>query len=139
MYTTAEVATHIGVSKNTLLRWLAEGRLAEVARDWRNWRVWSEADLARARDLRDHLHLTLPTAAPPPPPPPPPTAGEAPKPMPVGEYAADLGRLGQGRAFRGEAARPAAKTAAVTLYADELSGLDSARRFRAARESRHAT
>lgn len=84
---TAEAARLIGVSKSTLLRWIAEGRLRDVARDWRNWRLWSEADVDRARAVRDALH------------------GEAVdaedlkrSEMPV--YADAMSRLAQGRKYR---------------------------------------
>ena len=56
MFTTAEVAERIGVSKNTLLRWISEGRLRDTDRDWRNWRVWSDSDVHRAETVRDQIH-----------------------------------------------------------------------------------
>lgn len=87
VYSTAEVAEHVGVSKNTLLRWISEGRLRDVDRDWRNWRLWREADVARARALRERLHEPERVASP--------SKSEA---MPV--YAAELARLGQGREQR---------------------------------------
>jgi hypothetical protein len=48
MYATAEAAKRIGVSKNTLLRWIAEGLMPDVDRDWRGWRTWSAQDIERA-------------------------------------------------------------------------------------------
>ncbi|MBI5832950.1 MAG: hypothetical protein HZB16_11695 [Armatimonadetes bacterium] len=146
MISTAEAAARIGVSKNTLLRWIAEGRLTDVARDWRNWRVWGEADVARAKALRDQLHLvadasadsaaadgsgtsTEPAQ---------PAVGrrlhQVPyKPVGPGEYAVDLGRLGEGRGFRHDddersASRP---KVVMPLYAAELDSLGDARQFRA--------
>lgn len=52
---TAQVARILGVRKNTLLRWLHEGRLGEprrvrVNRQW--WRVWKKEDIQRAKDLK---------------------------------------------------------------------------------------
>ncbi len=56
-YSTAEVAKAIGVSKKTLLRWLWEGKLAEPKQTVNmgrvDARVWSGADLARARAFRE--------------------------------------------------------------------------------------
>lgn len=56
-YTTAEVARAIGVNKSTLLRWLYVGKLAEpkesVTVGTIENRVWSAADLARARAFRE--------------------------------------------------------------------------------------
>lgn len=89
LYTTAEAAARIGVSKNTLLRWLSDGRLGDVARDWRNWRVWNAADIARAETVRQQLHEVSQK--------PPPSrlkAAEAPL------YAADMSRLAEGREYR---------------------------------------
>ncbi len=87
VYSTAEVAEDVGVSKNTLLRWLSEGRLRDVDRDWRNWRIWRDSDVERARALRDRLHEPERVASP--------SKSEG---MPV--YAAELARLGQGREQR---------------------------------------
>ena len=53
MSSTVEVAREIGVSKNTLLRWIQEGYLSDVQRDWRGWRLWSEEDVARARAVKE--------------------------------------------------------------------------------------
>jgi len=52
MYTTARVAERVGVSKNTLLRWLRDGLLRDVDRDARGWREWSADDVARAKRFR---------------------------------------------------------------------------------------
>lgn len=55
-YSTAEVAKEIEVSKNTLLRWLQTGQLAEPKRQTFGGvesRVWSEADVRRAREFRE--------------------------------------------------------------------------------------
>ncbi len=117
MYTTAEVAEQIGVSKNTLLRWLAEGRLADVPRDWRNWRVWHEADLARARAVRDELHgdgVVLPR-----------------KPMAADDYPRDLSRLAEARLFRPTPV-PAlvAKPRVMERYAADLERLGEGRSYR---------
>ena len=46
-FTTNQAAQRIGVHKATLLDWLAKGLIREPARDRRNWRVWSEAEIDR--------------------------------------------------------------------------------------------
>ena len=56
MYGTVQAAKQIGVSKNTLLRWIGEALIADVGRDWRGWRVWSDADIERARAFRQAYH-----------------------------------------------------------------------------------
>jgi excisionase family DNA binding protein len=48
-YRTDEAARRIGCSKSTLLRWFREGRVADVARDRRGWRVFTEEDIRRIR------------------------------------------------------------------------------------------
>ena len=125
MYTTAEVAERIGVSKNTLLRWIGEGRLPDVERDWRNWRHWSEADLARARAVRGEIH-GAPTAAPAVP-------TEPPKIAEIVSYADDLNRLGQGRQHRlpERSTANTAKADRLPVLAHDLLRLGEGRSHRA--------
>ena len=47
MFSTGEAARQIGISKNTLLRWLDEGLVEDVQRDGRGWRVWRPQDIDR--------------------------------------------------------------------------------------------
>jgi excisionase family DNA binding protein len=57
-YTTAQVAKVIGVSKNTLLKWLYSGVLREPKKaqvGGVRWRVWSSSDIDRARKLKGTL------------------------------------------------------------------------------------
>ncbi len=127
MYTTAEVAERIGVSKNTLLRWIGEGRLADVTRDWRNWRVWSDADLTRARAVRDEIH-GQPAS------PPPVVLAETPaKGTGLVTYAGDLTRLGQGRRHRQfeETIARTPKALGVPVYSSDLLRLGEGRSHRA--------
>jgi site-specific DNA-methyltransferase (cytosine-N4-specific) len=44
-FSTAEVAQRVGVHRDTLLRWLREGRLTEPGRDRNGWRIFTSADL----------------------------------------------------------------------------------------------
>ena len=46
---TAEAAKQAGISKATLLRWLKEGKVPEVARDVRGWRVFTEEEVEKIR------------------------------------------------------------------------------------------
>ena len=56
MLSTVEAAKSIGVSKNTLLRWLGQGLVTDVNRDWRGWRVWNSQDVDRIRAFQQAYH-----------------------------------------------------------------------------------
>lgn len=45
----AEAASHLGVSAITLKRWLLSGRIEDVSRDRKGWRLFKESDLKRIR------------------------------------------------------------------------------------------
>jgi predicted site-specific integrase-resolvase len=45
-YRTAEVCQIVGISRNTLFRWLKEGDVTEVEhRDYRGWRLFTQAQV----------------------------------------------------------------------------------------------
>ena len=45
-YRTSEVCRIVGISRNTLFRWLAEGIVAKVEhRDYRGWRLFTRAQV----------------------------------------------------------------------------------------------
>ena len=45
-YRTAEVCRIVGISRNTLFRWLKEGNVTEVEhRDYRGWRLFTQAQI----------------------------------------------------------------------------------------------
>jgi MerR-like DNA binding protein len=50
-YKSSEVAGLAGVHRLTLLRWIREGRLSDVARDRNGWRVFSEQETAAIIDF----------------------------------------------------------------------------------------
>jgi hypothetical protein len=55
-YSTAEVAKAVEVDKSTLLRWLYAGKLSEPKHETFGGvesRVWTAADLERARQFRE--------------------------------------------------------------------------------------
>ena len=56
MFSTVEAAKCIGVSKNTLLRWLDEGLVDDVERDWRGWRIWRSRDIERVKAFQKAYH-----------------------------------------------------------------------------------
>jgi excisionase family DNA binding protein len=55
-YSTSEVAKLLGVSKNTLLRWLYAGKIAEPrhhTNGGQDVRIWVERDLSRVRRYKN--------------------------------------------------------------------------------------
>ena len=55
-YRTAEVCRIIGISRNTLFRWLKEGIFSNVEyRDWRGWRLFTPAQLDIIRAKTNHV------------------------------------------------------------------------------------
>ncbi len=125
MYSTAEVAEMIGVAKSTLLRWIAEGRLRDVRRDWRNWRVWDDEDVARARQVRDAIHGRAVAAE----------VAATPKRDAIPVYAADLRQLGEGRRHRVELREgggpETGKAPVLPAIASDLNRLGQGRSHRA--------
>ena len=56
-YRTAEVCRIVGISKNTLLRWVRDGSFVDVEhRDRRGWRLFSEDDLNRLKAEAHQVH-----------------------------------------------------------------------------------
>jgi predicted site-specific integrase-resolvase len=55
-YRTAEVCRMIGVSRNTLFRWLKDGIFSGVEyRDWRGWRLFTPTQLETIRTKINHV------------------------------------------------------------------------------------
>ncbi len=52
---TAEAAKKAGISKATLLRWLKDGKIPEVARDVRGWRVFTEKEVENIREYANKI------------------------------------------------------------------------------------
>src|SRR5437868_3559451 len=52
-YSTAQVAVRVGVHRDTLLRWLREGRLAEPGRDRNGWRTFTPNEVG---DIERFVH-----------------------------------------------------------------------------------
>jgi predicted DNA-binding transcriptional regulator AlpA len=51
IYRSSQVATILGVSKKTLDRMIADGRIPKPVRDEKNnWRVWSHQDVQELRE-----------------------------------------------------------------------------------------
>ncbi|MBF0483989.1 MAG: MerR family transcriptional regulator [Candidatus Omnitrophica bacterium] len=47
--TITEVAGVIGISTKTLTRWEKDGKVIKPKRDWRGWRVYSDADVRKIK------------------------------------------------------------------------------------------
>jgi predicted site-specific integrase-resolvase len=55
-YRTAEVCRRVGISRNTLFRWLKEGIFYDVEyRDWRGWRLFTTAQVETIRTKTNHV------------------------------------------------------------------------------------
>lgn len=59
-FSAKEAAAAADISKNTLLRWLKQGKVPEVARDRNGWRIFTEEDVER---IRAYAQRTTPPEA----------------------------------------------------------------------------
>jgi len=58
-YRTAEVCRMVGISRNTLFRWLKEGILSDVEyRDFRGWRLVTADQIETIRTKTNHVIAT---------------------------------------------------------------------------------
>lgn len=56
-YRTKEASQIIGVSRSTLLRWLAKGILKDAShRDIRGWRLFTKADIREIEETANKLY-----------------------------------------------------------------------------------
>ena len=55
-YRTADVCRMVGISRNTLFRWLKEGMVSDVEyRDCRGWRLFTSAQVEAIRTKTSHV------------------------------------------------------------------------------------
>lgn len=55
-YRTADVCRTVGISRNTLFRWLKEGVVSDVEyRDCRGWRLFTPAEVEAIRTKTNHV------------------------------------------------------------------------------------
>ncbi|MFP3879463.1 MAG: MerR family transcriptional regulator [Dehalococcoidia bacterium] len=58
-YRTAEVCRLVGVSRNTLFRWIREGVFCDAEyRDWRGWRLFTAAQMEVIRAKVSHFEVS---------------------------------------------------------------------------------
>jgi DNA-binding transcriptional MerR regulator len=50
-FSTIEICDFFDISKATLYRWEREGLISMPSRDWRNWRLYSAANIAEIKTL----------------------------------------------------------------------------------------
>jgi DNA-binding transcriptional MerR regulator len=50
-YKTREICELFDISKVTLFRWEKEKKISNVSRDWRGWRVYSEAHVKEIQQI----------------------------------------------------------------------------------------
>ena len=57
-YRTVEVCRRVGISRNTLFRWLKEGVFSDVEyRDWRGWRLFTAAQVETIRTKTTQVNV----------------------------------------------------------------------------------
>ena len=57
-YRTAEVCRKLGISRNTLFRWLQKGVFGDVEyRDWRGWRLFATAQIDIIKTKTNHISI----------------------------------------------------------------------------------
>ena len=55
LYRTSEVWKIAGISRSTLLRWIADGIIEDASlRDRRGWRLFTESDINQIKDEASH-------------------------------------------------------------------------------------
>jgi len=58
-YRTAEVCRMVGISRNTLFRWLKEGMISDIEyRDWRGWRLFTTHQVETIRRKTSRVIVT---------------------------------------------------------------------------------
>ena len=62
-YSTLEAAKRIGVSKSTLFAWFKNGKVKDVSRDHRGWRIFTGEDIHRLIEFRRNRRAMPPSAA----------------------------------------------------------------------------
>jgi predicted site-specific integrase-resolvase len=56
-YRTNEVCRMVGISRNTLFRWLKEGKVTDVEhRDHRGWRLFTQAQIDAIKKRANHIN-----------------------------------------------------------------------------------
>lgn len=61
-YSTQQAAEMVGVHKNTIFNWIRTGKVLEVKKDWKGYRIWTRMDienLIKAKDRKKQLDLGL--------------------------------------------------------------------------------
>lgn len=55
-YYISEAADSIGVHPITLKRWFRDGKIAEVARDRKGWRIFRGEDIERIKEYAERIY-----------------------------------------------------------------------------------
>ncbi len=53
--TITDIATRIGVTTKTIMRWEKAGKVATPKRDWRGWRIYEKEDLKRLKEYKESI------------------------------------------------------------------------------------
>jgi DNA-binding transcriptional MerR regulator len=50
-YRTADVCRMVGISRNTLFRWIKVGVIKNETRDWRGWRLFTQSQVEQLKAI----------------------------------------------------------------------------------------
>ena len=53
--TITDVATRLGVTTKTIVRWEKAGKVNRAKRDWRGWRIYEKCDFKKLREFKDAI------------------------------------------------------------------------------------
>ncbi len=51
--TITDIASRIGVTTKTIIRWEKAGKVTLAKRDWRGWRIYDKEDLKRLKEFKE--------------------------------------------------------------------------------------
>ncbi len=54
--TITDIAQALGVTTKTIMRWEKAGKVKRAKRDWRGWRIYTEADLLELKSLVEAVY-----------------------------------------------------------------------------------
>lgn len=53
--TITDIASRLGVTTKTIVRWEKSGKIGRAKRDWRGWRFYEKDDLKKLKEYKDTI------------------------------------------------------------------------------------